>query len=126
MKVLIPTNDGINISPDFDRATSFRFLTVINGAIKEDQFMNSSDSDKKGLHIIQDKMFKENFSAVDNNVGPELRQIVITRKISKNSETSLQENKYMVFHSGEVNIINAIITYLKDYAIHESDYICCP
>jgi hypothetical protein len=126
MRVLIPTNDGINISPDFDRATSFRFLTVINGSIKEDQFMNSSDSEEKGLRIIQDRILKENLSARSNKIDPGLRQVVITREISKDSETSLLKNKYMVFHSGEVNIINAIITYLKDYATHESDYLCCP
>ena len=39
-RLLIPTNDGINISPDFDRATAFRFLTVVNGSIKEDLFIN--------------------------------------------------------------------------------------
>ena len=126
MRVLIPTNDGINISPDFDRATSFRFLTVINGSIKEDQFMNTSDSEEKGLRIIQDRILKENLSARTNKIDPGLRQVVITREISKDSETSLLKNKYMVFHSGEVNIINAIITYLKDYATHESDYLCCP
>jgi hypothetical protein len=126
MRVLIPTNDGINISPDFDRATSFRFLTVINGSIKEDQFMNSSDNEEKGLRIIQDRILKENLSARTNKIDPGLRQVVITREISKDSETSLLKNKYMVFHSGEVNIINAIITYLKDYATHESDYLCCP
>jgi predicted Fe-Mo cluster-binding NifX family protein len=126
MRVLIPTNDGINISPDFDRATSFRFLTVINGSIKEDQFMNSSDIEEKGLRIIQDRIFKENLSARTNKIDPELRQVVITREISKESETSLLQNKYMVFHSGEVNIINAIITYLKDCATNESDYLCCP
>ena len=126
MRVLIPTNDGINISPDFDRATSFRFLTVINGSIKEDQFMNSSDGEEKSLRIIQDRILKENLSARTNKIDPGLRQVVITREISKDSETSLLKNKYMVFHSGEVNIINAIITYLKDYATHESDYLCCP
>ena len=110
MRVLIPTNDGINISPDFDRATSFRFLTVINGSIKEDQFMNSSDSEEKGIRIIQDKLFKENLSVGTNKIDPELRQIVITREISKDSETSLLKNKFMVYHSGEVNIINAIVT----------------
>lgn len=126
MRVLIPTNDGINISPDFDRATSFRFLAIINGSVKEELIMNSSDNKEKGLHIIQDKMIKENLSGATCNVDPELRQIVITRDISKNSEASLLRNKYLVYHSGEVNIINAINAYLKEYATHESDYLCCP
>jgi predicted Fe-Mo cluster-binding NifX family protein len=126
MRLLIPTNDGINLSPDFDRATAFRFLTVINGSIKEDQLMDSSDKAKKGLRLIQDKMFKKNKFNETNNTDPELAQIVITREISKDSETSLQDNNYMVFHSGETNIINAINKYLKDNALCESDYCCCP
>ena len=126
MRLLIPTNDGINLSPDFDRATAFRFLIVINGSIKEDQLMDSSDKAKKGLRLIQDKMFKKNKFNETNNTDPELAQIVITREISKDSETSLQDNNYMVFHSGETNIINAINKYLKDNALCESDYCCCP
>jgi len=126
MRLLIPTNDGINISPDFDRATSFRFLTVFNGSIKEDQLMDSSDMAEKGLHLIQDRMSKNNSFNGTNNTDPELRQIVITREISKDSETSLQNHNCKVFHSGETNIINAIIIYLKDYATRESDYCCCP
>ena len=126
MRLLIPTNDGINISPDFDKATAFRFLTVINGSIKEDQIMNSSEKSEKGLHIIQDIIFKNNSLNSINFVDPELSLIVITREIAKDSETSLLNHNYKVFHSEETNIINAIINYLKDYATQESDYCCCP
>ena len=125
MRLLIPTNDGINISPDFDKATSFRFLKVINGSIKEDQLMDRSEKMEKGLSLIQDRKF-ENSSKETNNTDHELRQIVITREISKDSETSLQNHNWKVFHSEETNIINAIINYLKDYATQESDYCCCP
>jgi predicted Fe-Mo cluster-binding NifX family protein len=126
MRLLIPTNDGINISPDFEKATSFRFLTVINGSIKEDQLKNSSKKSEKGLHIIQDNIFKKKSLNKASYVDPEFRQIVITREISKESETSLQNYNCNVFHSCETNIINAINKYLKDYATRESDYCCCP
>jgi predicted Fe-Mo cluster-binding NifX family protein len=126
MRLLIPTNDGINLSPDFDRATAFRFLTVINGSIKEDQLMKSPDKSEKGLHLIQDRMFKKNSAHRINNTDLELQQIVITRKISKDSLSSLQVNNYKVFHSGETIIINAVNNYLKDYSTFESDYCCSP
>jgi predicted Fe-Mo cluster-binding NifX family protein len=126
MRILIPTSDGINISPDFDRATSFRFFTFINGSVKEDQFICSSDIKEIGLSVIQGRILKENLSARTIKIDPGLRQVVITREISKDSETILMKNDFMVFHSGEVNIINAIITYLKDFATYESDYLCCP
>jgi hypothetical protein len=125
MKLLIPTNDGINISPDFDWATSFRFIKVVNGSIKEDQLMVGSDKTEKGLNLIQNLMF-ENSSNETNNTDPELGRIIITRAISIESETNLLNHNYKVFHSGETNIINAINKYLKDYATHESDYCCCP
>lgn len=125
MRLLIPTNDGINICPEFERATAFRFLKVINGSIKEDQFIESSDKTKNGLRLIQGRIFK-NLSKEYNNTDPGLSQIAIIREISKDSETSLQNHNYKVFHSGETNIINAINNYLKDYATHESDYCCCP
>ena len=126
MRLLIPTNDGINISPDFDKATSFRFIKLINGFIKDDQLMDSSDKTRKGLHLIQGTMFKDSCDENTNNTDPELTQIVITREISKDSEASLLNHNCKVFHSEEANIINAIINYLKDYATHESDYCCCP
>lgn len=126
MILLIPTNDGINISPDFDKASSFRLLKVINGYIKDDQLKDTSEKSVKGLRLIQDIIFKKSASDKTNNVDPELRQIVITREISKESETSLQDYNYKIFHSHEINIINAINKYLKDFVTHESDYICSP
>jgi heme oxygenase len=124
MILLIPTNDGINISTDFDKATSFRFLKVINGVIKEDQLMDSSERSEEDLPLIQERVFKNSYKRY--NSDPEMQQIVITREISKASETSLLNLNFKVFHSGEINIINAIIKCLKDYATLESDYCCCP
>jgi len=70
-------------------------------------------------------MFEKSSDEI-NNTDAELSQIIITREISKDSETSLLNHNYKVFHSGETIIINAIINYLKDYEKRESDYCCCP
>jgi len=125
MKLLVPTNDGINISPDFDRATSFRFLKVKNGIIKEDKLMNSPDSERNGLSFIVDKLFKKSDNKTEG-YEPELSQIVIARQISEVSEANLLNHNFKVFHSVDTNVLNAIMSCIRDYSTRESDYCCCP
>ena len=119
MRLLIPTNDGINISIDFDMATSYRSLSVINGSVKDDRLISLNASSGKSSGIVENILLTA-------DPGEERQMIVIARGISKVSEANLDDHNYKVFHSGEANIINAINQYIKDYAVNESEYCCCP
>jgi predicted Fe-Mo cluster-binding NifX family protein len=126
MRLLIPTSDGITISPDFDMATSFRYLSVINGSVKDDELISINETSEKGPGIIDNIHFKAGASDMSCSIGKSEQQIVIARDISRNSEASLTSHNFKVFHSLETNIINAISRYIKDNAVNESEYCCCP
>jgi hypothetical protein len=133
MKVLIPTNDGLTIAPDFEKASAFRFLTIINGSIKEDSFITVANDlrDKYpfGLKELRDKALpEENILNTPNlkNKNKLNRQIAITLEISIEAEKNLQKINYEVFHTEETNIINALTSYMKNHETMESDYCCSP
>ena len=133
MKILIPTNDCLTVAPVFEDSNSFRLLTIINGAIKEDSLITASDDlrDKYpfGLKELRDIESKKN--SILNTSGLKnknilVRQVAITLEISAEAEKNLQKINYEVFHTKETNIINALTSYLKNHAKMESDYCCCP
>lgn len=134
MKVLIPTNDGLTIAPDFEKASAFSFLTIINGSIKEDALRSASNDVRDNFPFnLKDKCDTakptENISSTPpdlKNKDPFYRQIAITPGISHEIEIKLHKNNYEVFITQETNIINAIIFFLKNIATMESDYCCNP
>jgi hypothetical protein len=42
------------------------------------------------------------------------------------TERALENMGYEIFHTGETNIINALLHYLNLSAMKESNYCCCP
>ncbi len=104
MKILIPTNDGLTIAPDFEKAKGFRFLTMINGVIQEDVIRTPEPVTK----------------------DPSYEQVVIIRGILPETEKNLRILDHEVLHTQETNIFNALFAYVKDHATTESNYCCCP
>lgn len=135
MKFLIPSNDCLTITPDFENAKAFRLMTVINGQIKEDSFIFPSNklTDKYpfGLKELSDKAGPDE-DEVDLNVANQSyrlklnRKIVIASRISMETEKNLQKINYKVFHTAETNIFNALLSYINNFAAMESDYCCFP
>lgn len=103
MEIIIPTNDGLAIAPDFENASSFRQLTVINGTVTEDSVQPAET-----IGSLQDK------------------QIIITRGILPLTENRLKSGNFEIYLTPETNIINALMAYLKEFANMESNYCCCP
>lgn len=133
MKILIPSNDCLTIAPEFEDAKAFRLLTIINGLIKEDSFIFPSNDlrDKYpfGLKVLTDKFGQkeDNLNTANLKNKDKLnRKIVISSGISIETEKFLKRINYEVFHTVETNIINALISYMNNYATMESDYCCCP
>lgn len=125
MKILIPTDDCLTIASDFDKANSFRLLTIINGAIKEDSFITSS------INLINEypfglKELGEINLTEKKGMEQSDRVIVFASSFSKETQKTLLKTKYEVFYTGEINIINALNGYAKELAAMESDYCCQP
>jgi hypothetical protein len=114
MKILIPTVDGLSIAPDFESATAFRLLDVMNGEVRGDVI-------KPGAYRKSDFILP----ALSGRESSD-QHTVITRGIMAETEADLQKSEYEIFHTEEANIINALMFYLKNYAIRESNYCCCP
>jgi hypothetical protein len=133
MKILIPTDDCLTISRDFDKAVSFRFLTIVNGTIQKDSFITpSADLRSKyplglkdlGEIITTDEKIQDNTEGKSTDILN--RCIVFASSVSKESEKVLHKMQYEVFYTGETNIINALNLYIRDMATMESDYCCHP
>ena len=114
MEILIPTHDGLAIAPDYENASAFRLLNVINGVVKEDAIKPVENS------------IKDRIPSDHSKEDPSLTQIVIAREILPETEKNLEAVNYKVFHTKETNIINALNFYLKSAATMESNYCCCP
>lgn len=104
----------MTITPDFENATAFRVLTVINGQVREDDL-------KPGAYHQSDFI-----PPVHDGQDPSDLRTVFARGILAETEADLKKSEYEVFHSEEANIINALMVYLKNYATRESNYCCCP
>jgi len=126
MKVIIPTNDGLTIAPDLNRATSLRCLTIINGSIKEDTLkpVNFDSNENWPIKIIAGSGF--NRSDIPEPQNPLYQQFIISTGVTKETEKKLQKINFKLFTSPEPNILNAIIIFLKNQKSRESDYCCEP
>lgn len=126
MKVIIPTNDGLTIAPDLNKASSLRCLTIINGSIKEDTLKSVPGDSNENLpyKIIADSVLYN--SDINNSIDPIFQQFVITTGSSKEVEKELHKINFKLFTSPENNITNAIIIFLKNQISLESDYCCAP
>ncbi len=115
INILIPTDDGLAIAPDFDQASSLRLLTVSNGIIKNDTIRAASQVDR----LISTNPVFQNRNPLD-------RPVIIARGISEETEESFRSDNCEVLHTRETNIVNALMSYLKNAAAAESNYCCCP
>jgi len=58
--------------------------------------------------------------------NPSDQQVVIIRGITPETEKNLQMNDFGIVRTQETNIFNALLSYLKNAAVMESNYCCCP
>jgi hypothetical protein len=128
MKIIIPTNDNITIAPDFENAKSFRMITIINGRINEESVITVTpaleDKYPFGVKEFGNVTYPDTQNV--NNEDKMSQRIALTLNISSQAEHNLIKLNYVVFHSVEENIINGLNYFLKNQAVMESDYCCCP
>jgi hypothetical protein len=132
MNLLIPTNDGISIAPDFDEAHKFRILSVVNGSVDKDEIRilhQGIEKEFQSAAVCPDSLipFKnEMISQSGKKSDMKYHYLIIANNISKETEKNLNENNFDVLLTTETNITNAIIYYLRYHSTSESDYCCCP
>lgn len=126
MKILIPTNDNITIASEFDNARAYRVLTIIDGNIKEDVFVQAADESKYSFSL---EVFLNENDLVTYHLkrGYEIvQQVAFAKTISQESEKILLKSNYELYRTKEIYIHNAITSYVKAHVTMECDYCCCP
>ena len=113
MKIAIPTNDGLTISPDFGQAKGFLVLTLELGEIVKEEMRWNMLSDmlcsSDGLlHPINDCQV-----ALVNDIGPALTRLVTGQKTE-------------IIRTQESIITNAYVHYLENTLRKEANTCCCP
>jgi hypothetical protein len=133
MEMIIPTNDNINIAPEFEKTSGFRLLTILNGTIKSDSLsLDKNDFVKKMFpFLIVRKASEEPKGSEQVNPGnicenPLYQKYVLVSAISPESERKLSINSFIVLKSPEINIINAVMHQIERNTTIESDYCCNP
>jgi hypothetical protein len=116
MILLFPTNDGLSVLSEFEKANAFRYLAVVNGHISLDEIRKIEPGNLDAFLSVIEK----------NNTGPCNTATILTAGISKEVERIVQNHNIEVILTKETNITNAVMDYIKHFAISESDYCCCP
>jgi predicted Fe-Mo cluster-binding NifX family protein len=113
MKIAVPTNDGLNLTPDFGQARGFLILNVELGEITGEEMRWNKLSD-----II---------CSSDGLLQP-IRdcQVVMVNGIGANCSALLSGKKIEVFHTKESIITNAYVHYLHSNLQREANTCCCP
>jgi hypothetical protein len=133
MELIIPTNDSLNIAQEFEKASGFRFLTIINGIIKSDSltfdksnFVNNTFSFLKERNGTEVTHILESTIHGNNSKDPLYQKILIVSSILPESEMLLGKNNFIILRTTEKNITNAVMNQIKSNVTNESDYCCCP
>lgn len=128
MKIIIPTNDSITIAPDFENAKSYRMMKIMNGRINEESCISVTNELRAkfpfGIEELKNEYDPDNISL--NGEDKLNQKIALTLGITDHAEDNLRKLNYVVFHTEERNIINALTSFLKNHTVIESDYCCCP
>jgi predicted Fe-Mo cluster-binding NifX family protein len=128
MRIIIPTDDRLTIAPDFERAKSYMMMTIMNGRINEEYCISVNKDLRDKYPFGLEELKNENSSNPASLKGEDIfnMQIALTLSLSHEAEGNLRKLNYQVFHTEEKNIINALASFLRDQAVIESDYCCCP
>jgi predicted Fe-Mo cluster-binding NifX family protein len=113
MKIAIPTNDGLTLSPDFGQAKGFLILTLGLGEIIQEEMRWNKLSDM----LCSSGGFLEPVSDCQvimvNNIGPTFKEL-------------LSGQKKEIIHTRESIITNAYVHYLENTLSKETNTCCCP
>ncbi len=109
MKVAIPTNDGLTISPEFSQAQGFLVLTMELGRITSEELRWNGPAD--AIEIPR--------TLADCDT-------VLARHITPATTRLMAESHKEVELTSDPIITNACIHYMEHTLRHASDTCCCP
>jgi predicted Fe-Mo cluster-binding NifX family protein len=112
MKFAIPTNDGINVAPDFESAKGCLVVTLVLNDIVHEDLRWRSDQPGSGTGLL--------CSAVADC------SLVIVRKITSEGKNMFREKNITLIQTGEEIITNAIVHYLEHEYREAANTCCCP
>jgi predicted Fe-Mo cluster-binding NifX family protein len=113
MKIAIPTNDGLTISPDFGQAKGFLILTSELGVISSEELR---------WNKLSDILCSE-----DGYLSPITDcQVVMVNKIGPTFSGLITGQKKEIVSTDDSIITNAYIHYLENTLQKEANTCCCP
>ena len=113
MKIAIPTNDGLSISPDFGQAKGFLIVTSELGEITNEELRWNKLSDI----LCSGDGFLTHVSDC---------QVIMVNHIGTTFSGLLNGEKKEIVRTEETIITNAYIRYLENTMRKEANTCCCP
>ena len=112
MKIAIPTDDGINVAPDFDSAKGCLIITLTLNEIVQEDLRWKTDN----IGVSSDQLC----SAISDC------SILIIRRMNQTSKLTFLEKTVTIVQTTEKIITNAIVHYLEHEFLEASNTCCCP
>jgi predicted Fe-Mo cluster-binding NifX family protein len=113
MKLAIPTNDGLSISPDFIQAKGFLILTIELGAITREEILWNTKNDNHGSSEGIPDAISDCQVVMVNNIGHVMNDL-------------LSVHKKEVIRTPESIITNAYVQFMGNTVRKKADTCCCP
>jgi predicted Fe-Mo cluster-binding NifX family protein len=113
MKIAVPTNDGLRITPDLGQTEAFLVITVKAEEIVSEELRNNRlntylTNEKGPLALIEDC------------------SVVLVNHVDLLFCEMLKANHMECINTSETLITNALLQYLKHEYRRESNTCCCP
>ncbi|MEI7726619.1 MAG: hypothetical protein WCK09_16035 [Bacteroidota bacterium] len=113
MKMAIPTNDGLTLSPDLGQSNGFLILTLELGEITHEEMRWNKLSD---IVCASDALL--------TNIGDCQAIMINDNSTAFNGPASIQKKE--IIRTGESIITNAWVHYLENTLRNEANTCCCP
>ena len=124
MKIAIPSNDNLNISSHFGRTKGFVICEIDNNNIVKKEFkQNTFTGHAQGLHHDNDHAHNNHsHHGIFNAIGD--CKIVIAGGMGKRLYNDFEKNNIKVFVTKEMNIDDALKSFMNNTLENNSDDCC--
>jgi len=118
IKIALPTNDRINISENITGSEFFKIISVDNGKIVEEKFLQSKFSE-----ILKNKPV-ECVAKICDMIAD--CNYILTHSCSEEIKNYFKERKKIIVPTSEKIITNVVVDFIKELTTEESDTCCSP
>ena len=114
-KLVVPTNDKINLFENFEASEYFKVITVVSGKITEETFVKNDFKKNNKSEFVTN--FCDNIT--DCNY-------ILSGGCNDEIKLYMKERKKIIIPTSEKIMSNAVYGFIEEISRKDSDTCCCP